>query len=67
VAEGDEPDLERFSRALVMKNNIIDVSGIKTEYSHPTGEYDGFAKMVDSGETDTRLDSAVNHLQLLVT
>jgi acylphosphatase len=66
VAEGDEHDLERFARALVMKNTIIDVSGIETEYSHPTGEYDGFAKMVDSGETDARLDSAVDHLKVLV-
>jgi hypothetical protein len=66
VAEGDEPELKRFARALVMKNTIIDVSGIEAEYSHPTGEYDGFAKMVDSGETDARLDSAVDHLKVLV-
>ena len=66
VAEGDEPDLERFARALVMKNTIIDVSGIETEHSTATGEYDGFAKMVDSGETDARLDSAVDHLKVLV-
>jgi acylphosphatase len=66
VAEGDEPDLERFARALVMKNTIIDVSGIETEHSTATGEYNGFAKMVDSGETDARLDSAVDHLKVLV-
>jgi uncharacterized protein (DUF3084 family) len=65
MAEGNEPDLERFAKALVIKNTIIDVSGIETEYSHPTGEYDGFAKMVDSGETDARLDSAVDHLKVL--
>jgi acylphosphatase len=66
VAEGNEPELERFARALVMKNTIIDVSGIETEHSTATGEYNGFAKMVDSGETDARLDSAVDHLKVLV-
>jgi acylphosphatase len=66
VAEGDEADLERFAKALVMKNTIIDVFGIETEYSTPTGEYDSFAKMVDDGETDARLDSAIDHLKVLI-
>lgn len=66
VAEGDEADLERFARALVMKNAIINVTGIETQYSSPTDEYDGFAKMVDSGETDARLDSAIDQLKDLV-
>jgi acylphosphatase len=63
VAEGDDLDLERFAKALVMKNTLIDVSDIEAEYSPPNGEYDGFAKMVDSGETDARLDSAVDQLK----
>ncbi len=50
----------------MMKNAIINVTGIEKEYSTPTGEYDGFAKMVDSGETDARLDSAIDQLKDLV-
>jgi acylphosphatase len=65
-AEGEEADLERFASALVMKNAIIDVTGIEKQYGPSTGRFVGFAKIVDDGETDARLDSAVDHLKVLI-
>jgi acylphosphatase len=66
VAEGGEADLERFASALAMKNALIEVTDIEKGYSSPTEEYDGFVKVVNEGETDVRLDSAVIFLKELV-
>jgi acylphosphatase len=66
VAEGEEADLERFADALVIKNAIIDVTSIEKQYDAPTNVFDGFGKIVDEGETDARLDSAVDHLKKLI-
>ncbi|HSD58155.1 MAG TPA: acylphosphatase [Methanotrichaceae archaeon] len=66
VAEGDEADLERFANALMMKNSIIYVTNVEKQLMPATGEYDGFAKIVDEGETDSRLDAAMGHLKDLI-
>jgi acylphosphatase len=66
VAEGEEADLERFLKALKIRDTFIDVDEILGEYSPATGEYAGFAKMVMNGETDQRLDKAAELLKELV-
>jgi acylphosphatase len=66
IAEGEESDLERFAKALVIKNTIINVTGIEKEYKAATDEYKSFAKLVESGETDSRLDAAVDQLKALI-
>lgn len=66
VAEGEECDLERFAKALVMKDAIIDVTGIEKQYGKPSNDFDDFDKIVSGGETDERLDSAVDHLKVLI-
>lgn len=66
VAEGDEIDLARFLNALKIRNSLIDVQNIETQYSAATGEYDGFEKMVAEGETDQRLDKAADLLKGLI-
>jgi len=43
--------------------SIID---LKKEYSTPTGEYEGFYKLVGEGETDERLDTAADLLKELI-
>lgn len=63
TAEGDEADLERFIRAIDIKNTLIHVSSIASNYSPATGEYEGFNKLVGRGETDSRLDAAVAQLK----
>jgi acylphosphatase len=63
IAEGEENDLERFVRAIDIKNAVIYVSSIASNYSPATGDFEGFYKQVSPGETDSRLDSAVVHLK----
>jgi acylphosphatase len=66
LAEGEESDLERFAKALVMKNTLIDVTGLEKQYAEPTGIFDDFDKIVGEGETDARLDTAAHHLKTLI-
>ncbi len=66
IAEGEEADIERFIQAVNIKNALINVTGIEKEYSHPTGEYENFYKLVSEGETDERLDTAADLLKELI-
>jgi acylphosphatase len=63
VAESDEDKLKLFVEAIDIKNTQINVSSIEKQYSDATGEYSKFCKMVDSGETDSRIDAAAFHLK----
>lgn len=66
IAEGEENDIERFIQDINIKNSLINVVEIKKEYSAPTGEYEGFYKLVSEGETDARLDTAADLLKELI-
>lgn len=66
VAEGDEDKLNWFEEAINIKNTLIHVSSIDREYSEATGEYIKFYKLVEPGETDSRLDTAADHLKTLI-
>ena len=66
VAEGDEDRLKWFEEAIDIKNTRIQVSTIEKEYSSAIGKVSKFYKLVDIGETDTRLDTAAVHLKDLI-
>jgi acylphosphatase len=66
IAEAEDADLKKFIRAIDIKNAIINVTDIEKEYSSPTGEYEGFYKLVGEGETDERLDTAADLLKELI-
>ena len=66
VAEGEAGDLESLLGALSIKNTIINVVDIKSEYSSATGDFDSFVKVVSGGETDQRLDVAAELLTKLI-
>ncbi len=66
VAEGEEADLDRFEKALWVKNTIIKVADNHSEHSPATGEFVSFGKIVDEGETDQRMDKAVDYLKELI-
>jgi acylphosphatase len=66
VAEGDEDKLKWFEEAIVIKNTLIIVSAIEKEYSEPKGEVSKFYKLVEKGETDSRIDAAAFHLKDLI-
>ena len=66
VAEGDEDKLKWFEEAIKIKNSLIQVASIEREYSEPRGDFSKFYKLVDKGETDSRLDIAAVHLKNLI-
>ena len=66
IAEGDEDKLRWFEEAICIKNTLINVSSIEKEYSSFRGEVNRFYKLVEKGETDSRLDTAADHLKNLI-
>jgi acylphosphatase len=66
VAEGETGDLESLLAALNIKNTIINVVDIKSEFSSASGDFDSFVKVVSGGETDQRLDVAAELLTKLI-
>ena len=68
VAEGENIDLETLLRELDIKNTLIHVVDIKSEYSPATGDFEEFFKVISGeGETDQRLDTASEKLTELIT
>jgi acylphosphatase len=66
LAEGNEDKLKWFEEAININDNLIHVSSIEREYSEPMGDFSRFYKLVDKGETDSRLDTAASHLNNLI-
>ena len=66
VAEGDDSILERFLNDLRIKDPLIDVQGIESNYTSAMGDFIRFEKMVANGETDQRLDKAAELLGDLI-
>lgn len=62
IAEGDEEKIKLFEGSIDIKNTFIQVSTIEKSYSQPYGEFDGFFKLVGTGETDSRLDEGIGVL-----
>ena len=66
IAEGDEDKLRWFEEAICIQNTLINVSSIEKEYSAPRDDVSRFYKLVEKGETDSRLDTAADHLKNLI-
>jgi len=66
VAEGEEDRLKWFEEAIDIKNTLIQVSTIEKEYSSAVSGVSKFYKLIDIGETDSRLDTAAVHLKDLI-
>ena len=66
LAEGNEDKLKWFEEAININDNLIQVSSIEREYSEPKGDFSRFYKLVEKGETDSRLDTAASHLNNLI-
>ena len=65
-AEGDSEKLKWFEEAINIKNTMISISAIEKEYSEPKGEFAKFYKLVEKGETYSRLDAAAVYLKDLI-
>jgi acylphosphatase len=66
LAEGNEDKLKWFEEAININDNLIQVSSIEREYSEPKGDFSRFYKLVEKGETDSRLDTAASYLNNLI-
>jgi len=59
IAEGDDEKLKWFEHAIEIKNTLIQVSDVEKAYSPAGGEFAKFGKLVDEGDTDSRLDKGI--------
>jgi acylphosphatase len=66
IAEGDTEDLERFASALQIKNALIDVQNIESEFTKGSGAYSSFRKITGPEEVGERLDDGIEILKELV-
>ena len=67
IAEGAENKLNAFIGAIQIANALIKVDDVEVEYAEVTGDLSDFYKLVDSGETDERLDTAAEYLKKLIS
>ena len=67
IAQGEQSDLDKLIEDINISNSLINVINIEQEYSTPSEEYEGFNKVVGEGETDERLDNAVDLFKELIT
>ena len=66
IAEGEKEKLEEFIEKIKVKDELINVKDLSVNWSEPTNEFTDFRKIVKSGETDERLDTASVHLKELI-
>lgn len=63
IAEGEMVDLERFASALQIKNTLIDVLNIESEFTKGSGAYSNFRKITGPEEVGERLDDGIEILK----
>jgi len=66
IAEGEDEKLQWFEHAIEIKNTLIQVSFVEKAYSPTGGEFAKFGKLVDEGETDSRLDKGIEVLNAML-
>ena len=59
VTEGEDNDLERFTRVIDIKNTLICVESLSWDYSEAHGDFSSFYKLVGGDETNSRLDQSI--------
>jgi acylphosphatase len=66
IAEGDDEKLKWFEHAIEIKNTLIQVSQVEKTYSSSGGDFAKFGKLVDEGETDSRLDKGIEVMNAML-
>lgn len=66
IAQGEQSELDKLIQAINISNSLINVTNIEQEYSTFSDDYEGFNKVVGDGETDERLDNAVDLFKKLI-
>jgi acylphosphatase len=67
IAQGEQSELDKLIQVINISNSLINVTNIEQEYSTYSDDYEGFNKVVGGGETDERLDNAVDLFKKLIT
>jgi acylphosphatase len=67
IAQGEQSELDMLIQAINISNSLINVTNIEQEYSTYSDDYEGFNKVVRDGETDERLDNAIDLFKKLIT
>jgi acylphosphatase len=67
IAQGEAANLEKLIRDINISNSLINVTNIEQEYTNLSEGYEDFHKVVDKGETDERLDIAIDLFKELIT
>jgi len=67
IAQGEQTELDKLIHDINISNSLINVTNIEQEYSTPLDDYEGFNKVVGDGETDERLDNALDLFKKLIT
>jgi len=67
IAQGEQSELDKLIQAINISNSLINVTNIEQEYSTYSDDYEGFNKVVGDGETDERLDNAIDLFKKLIT
>lgn len=67
IAQGKQSELDKLIQAINISNSLINVTNIEQEYSTYSDDYEGFNKVVGDGETDERLDNAIDLFKKLIT
>jgi acylphosphatase len=67
IAQGEQSELDKLIQAINISYSLINVTNIEQVYSTSLDNYEGFNKVVGSGETDERLDNAVDLFKKLIT
>jgi len=66
IAEGGKENLEKLASAIKIKDLLIDVHEIESEFSEASGAYPTFRKMTGPDEVGERLDDGIEILKELV-
>ena len=67
IAEGSQENLEKFEAAIQIKNALIDVMSIESEFTNGSDAYTSFRKMTGPEEVGERLDDGIEILKDIVT
>lgn len=66
IAQGEQTELDKLIHDINISNSLINVTNIEQEYSIPSDDYEDFDKVVGDGETDERLDNALDLFKKLI-
>jgi len=66
IAEGSKKNLQKLASAIKIKDLLIDVHEIESEFSEASGAYPTFRKMTGPDEVGERLDDGIEILKELV-